>query len=247
MPPPPTPALRLKDESPKNRFLAQLSRSEFQSLLPDLSIVELKEQQILYEIGGSIRHVYFPVQGLISLSVLLQSGATAEGGMFGRWGFLGMHLALGSTHSAHQARVEIPGFAWRMAAEKFLATFERNRHFRELILKYVSWRLSMLSQYIACNRIHLLPFRLARLLLTIHDQVGSEEFSMTHEFLAATLGTARSEVAKTAVRFRREGMIDYRRGQIFIRDQRGLEGAACECYRNVRDCFEEMFPRSLED
>jgi hypothetical protein len=34
--------------------------------------------------------------------------------------------------------------------------------------------------------------------------------------------------------------VDYSRGKVRIRNRRGLEKAACECYQTIRDEFERL-------
>jgi hypothetical protein len=41
------------------------------------------------------------------------------------------------------------------------------------------------------------------------------------------------------------GLINYRRGAIKVLDRLGLEAAACECYRMVRDGYERSLVRAV--
>ena len=66
-----------------------------------------------------------------------------------------------------------------------------------------------------------------------HDQVRTNEFHQTHEFLSHMLGTDRSEVTIAAGILRKAGLISYFRGKVKIVDREGLEEASCECYRIV--------------
>src|SRR4030095_14399429 len=51
----------------ENELLAKLPKSEFERLARHLQVVEFAKEQILYEIGEGIKHVYFPIDSLISL------------------------------------------------------------------------------------------------------------------------------------------------------------------------------------
>jgi CRP-like cAMP-binding protein len=83
---------------------------------------------------------------------------------------------------------------------------------------------------------------LARWLLIVADRVGRQEFPLTHEFMAQMLGVRRATVTETAGALQRANLIRYRRGAITIRHRAGLEHAACECYRIVRDEFDRLLP-----
>jgi hypothetical protein len=75
----------------------------------------------------------------------------------------------------------------------------------------------------------------SRWLLMTHDQVRSDGFQETHEFLSHLLGTDRSEVTIAAGILRRAGLISYFRGKVKIEDRNGLEEASCECYKIISE------------
>lgn len=89
------------------------------------------------------------------------------------------------------------------------------------------------------NRLHTIGERLARWLLTCHDRIRSDRMPLTHEFLAQMLG-ARTTVTLAAGILHEAGLIDYSRGHVTIKNRSGLEKAACECYRVVRNEFDRL-------
>lgn len=78
---------------------------------------------------------------------------------------------------------------------------------------------------------------MARWLLMTRDRVNSDEFRITQEFLALMLGVLRSRVNAAAGILQERKLIGYRRGTITILNQKGLEAAACSCYKTVKDIY----------
>jgi hypothetical protein len=88
----------------------------------------------------------------------------------------------------------------------------------------------------------------ARWLLTCHDQAEHDTFKLTREYLAEMLGVRRSTVTVVARSLQGAGLINYRRGAIHVLDRLGLEAAACECYRLIRDgYYERSLVRAVGD
>lgn len=75
---------------------------------------------------GSIRHVYFPIDCLVSLLTAVDQNRTLEVGMVGNEGMVGMPMALGIRVSAVRALVQGSGTALRMTAARFRTEFKNN-------------------------------------------------------------------------------------------------------------------------
>jgi CRP-like cAMP-binding protein len=111
-----------------------------------------------------------------------------------------------------------------------------------LIERYTLAFFSQVSQQVACNGLHSVEQRCARWLLLTNDRVGTDEFPMTHEFLAQMLGVRRASVTVTAGILQRAGFVEFSRGRVEVVDRAGLEGAACECYGVTREVFDRLLP-----
>ena len=86
------------------------------------------------------------------------------------------------------------------------------------------------SQNAVCSHYHLLEARLARMLLRIGDQIGHDDFHLTHEMMAQALGVRRVGVTKAAMALQSRKLIYYTRGAISIVHRSGLANLACTCY-----------------
>ena len=174
-----------------NRVLASIPRKEYKRLHDLLEPVELKFGQVLYEPGKPIRYVYFPVDCLISLLTAVDKRRTLEVGMVGNEGMAGMPFILGMGVSGVRAIVQGRGNALRMGAAPFRVEFDRNRPLQEALFRYTYALMAQVSQTAACNRFHEAEARLSRWLLMTRDRVASDDFPLTHEFLAHMLGLRR--------------------------------------------------------
>jgi CRP-like cAMP-binding protein len=221
-----------------NRVLASIPAREYQRLRVQLEPTELEFGQVLYEPGESIRFVYFPIDCLVSLLTAVDKHRTLEVGMVGNEGMAGMPFILGVGVSGVRALVQGAGGALRMASDNFRTEFDRNRSLQQALFRYTYALMAQISQTAACNRFHEAEARLARWLLMTRDRVGSDEFPLTHEFLAHMLGLRRVGVTQAASTLRRRKLIGYHRGTVQIRDAKGLEAACCSCYRTVKAVYE---------
>lgn len=218
----------------ENRLLAALPAKDYAQLASGLEPVTITYGEVLYEPGESMREVYFPGNCLVSLLTLVEDHRALEVGLVGREGMIGARLALGAARSSVRALVQGTGTAMKMNAKRFLREFRRSQALQRLLLQFTDSLMVQISQTAACNHFHLVEARLARSLLMTAERMCSAEFHLTHEFLAAMLGVRRVGVTVAATALQRRGFIRYRRGNIAILDQQGLEGACCPCYRHLQ-------------
>ena len=183
---------------------------------------------------------HFPTSAVVSLIYTMADGATAEMGLVGKEGMVGITLFLGGDTTPNRAVVRVAGGALRMRAEAIRAEFERGGPFQAALLRYTQALLTQISQTAVCNRLHPIEQRLARWLLMIRDRLPSDAVRITHESLAHVLGVRREGVTLAAHRLQETGLIRYHHGHITILDREGLEAVACECYRVVKDEFDRL-------
>jgi CRP-like cAMP-binding protein len=218
-----------------NVLLASMPRRAYLRMHDQSEQVELTYSQILYEPGQTIRQVYFPINCLVSLLTAVDKQRTLEVGMVGNEGMVGVSMAFGVGVSAVRALVQGTGMAMSMSATRFRAEFKSNPHLQRSLFRYNHLLMAQISQTAACNRFHDAQERLARWLLMTSDRLHTNEFTLTHEFLGHMLGIRRVGVTNAAGGLQQRGLIEYSRGNIRILNRKGLEGAACACYRIVKD------------
>jgi len=218
-----------------NRLLAALPDNERQRLAAHLELVELTLRQPLYEPGTPIEHVFFPIDSVLSVLAVMDDGQAVEVATVGNEGMVGIPVFLGVSASPGLAFCQIAGKSWRMPAGAFRDLANSAGAFQQVLQRYTYAFFTQLSQGSACNRLHHMDRRLARWLLLTHDRVGGDQFPLTQEFMAQMLGVRRATVTEAAGRLQQAGLITYSRGILTIADRKGLEAAACECYRIISD------------
>ena len=217
-----------------NTLLAALPRREYRRMFAGFEPVTLTFGQVLYEAERPIRHVYFPSDSLVSLLTLVKGHMPTEIGLVGREGMLGIPLALGMSDSPVLALVQGTGTALRMTAARFRSEHGRHGALQRELARYIHERIVQITQTAACNRFHKVEARLARWLLMTRDRMGTDHLHLTQEILGNMLGVLRVAVTNAATALQRRKLISYGRGEIEVLDAKGLEEAACPCYRVVK-------------
>lgn len=228
----------------ENHLIATLPRADRLRLLARCEQVPLVLAEVMFEPGQTTRHVWFPIDGFVSLITLIDGSPGLEVGMVGREGLLGAHLALGVTKAPLRALVQGPGTAWRIGAAAFRAELARSKPLQRGLNRYLYVLMAQLAAATACLRFHQISPRLARWLLMSQDRAHADHFRVTHEFLAYMLGVRRVGVTAAAGALQRSGLIEYRRGELTVLDRTGLEAAACGCYAADRRSYAEVLDTS---
>ena len=224
----------------KNRLLAALPRNEYERLLPALQPISFSLGKVVYEFGGHLDYVYFPTTAIVSLLYTMENGSSAEMGLTGNDGVVGIALFMGGGTMPNRAVVQSAGDAIRMKAKVLQAEFALGGQFQRLLLRYTQALITQISQTAVCNRLHSVEQQLCRWLLLSHDRVSTDELIMTQELIADMLGVRREGVTVAAGHLQDIEAISYVRGRIQILDRQKLEDTACECYRVVRDEFARL-------
>jgi CRP-like cAMP-binding protein len=227
-------------EPVENRLLAALPRVEYERLLPNLQQVSFSLGEVVYEFAGRLDYVFFPTTSIISLLYTMENGASAEMGLTGNDGVVGIALFMGGGTMPNRAVVQSAGAALRMKAKVLQDEFALGGKFQHLLLRYTQALITQISQTAVCNRLHSVEEQLCRWLLLSHDRVKSDELIMTQELIADMLGVRREGVTVAAGHLQDIGAISYVRGHIQILDRQRLEETVCECYRVVKDEFNRL-------
>jgi CRP-like cAMP-binding protein len=231
-----------------NRLLAWLPGPARRDVARRCSERRFDFEDAVYEQDGAIATVVFPLTAVFSLISTLADGRGAEVATVGNEGIIGLPLFLEPRlPPAHRAIAQIAGTGLVAPADDFLDAARKSELLRAALHGYTHAVLTQIAQGSMCNRRHSVEQRCVRWLLQTHDRVGEDQFRLTQDFLGQMLGAGRETVNYAAGQLQRAGLIRYARGTMTIVSRRGLEEAACECYRRTRTQFERLFELPFED
>jgi CRP-like cAMP-binding protein len=232
---PANPLETLPIQAAKNNLLSKLPADELAALLALSTPVECSLRDVLSPSGVTIKNVYFPLTGMISLVTELKDGTSLESMTVGHEGFAGLSLFHGVGTTPTMSMCQIEGSFLRLSAESFMDLLPNAPQLGKLLHKYSQFAYEVVAQSAACNSMHLIEQRCARWLLISSDAVASNELGLTHEFLSQMLAVRRPGVTVAIGELEKAKLIEHRYGKISIIDKEGLEKVACECYRTVKD------------
>jgi CRP-like cAMP-binding protein len=195
---------------------------------------------VLHGADEVIDRVYFPLSGAASVVAETAEGDSVDVQLIGTEGMIGLPVFLGTHRLPMRAVAQVPGEVARIGADRFRDLLLLDGRLPALLMRYAQMVLVEISQTVLCNRAHPLRERTARWLLQIDERAREAPFELTQEFFATMLGVHRPAVTVVASELRAEGLIDYTRGTIEVLDRDGLEGAACSCYRIIRNELDRL-------
>lgn len=222
----------------RNAILAALPGDELSRLSRSLELVDARVREQVYQPGGAIPEVYFPLASVFSMVGMADERVLVEVATVGREGMVGLPVFLGAASTPHAAFCQVPGAAVKVTAHALRQVLADDGALHQALSRYTQATMVQIAQNVVCNSTHATAQRAARWLLTTRDRVDADKFELTQEFLSQMLGVRRQTASDVARQLQADGLIRYRRGNIIITDGPGLERAACSCYGIVRAEFD---------
>ncbi|MCW5960951.1 MAG: Crp/Fnr family transcriptional regulator [Pyrinomonadaceae bacterium] len=239
------PVSEIKNAALKNHLLAALPKAELAILLPNFDLISFTLGDVLYESGEQMNYVYFPSTAIVSLLYIMENGSTAEIGIIGNDGVVGVSLFMGGKTTTSRAIIQSAGTMVRLKDSVLQEEFSRGGKFQELLLRYTQALMTQISQTAVCNRLHSIEQQLCRWLLLSHDRLDTNKLIMTHDLISNMLGVRREGVTLAAQKLAAKKLITNDRGTMIVIDRPGLEAAVCECYKVVFDEYVRLLGENI--
>src|SRR5882724_681082 len=106
-----------------NWLLDALPEADYERLLKNLQPATFQLGDVVYESGGQMDHVYFPTTCHVSLLYTMINGVTAEMGLVGNEGVVGIALFMGGATTPNRAVVQGAGHAFKLKAKALHVEF----------------------------------------------------------------------------------------------------------------------------
>ena len=116
-------------------LLAALPADTLARLGPQLEPVQLVLRDVVHEPLEPVRHVYFPLHGVVSLVSAHRGAPSVELATVGSEGMVGVAAVLADGSIPHRACVQVPGAALRLPAAALVAEAKRDGALDGLIVQ----------------------------------------------------------------------------------------------------------------
>ncbi|HKP34692.1 MAG TPA: Crp/Fnr family transcriptional regulator [Sphingomicrobium sp.] len=220
-----------------NRMLSTFSREARALIEPFGELVELGSGAVVLERGAQVHASLFPIgPTMMSLTVALSGGRSAEVASIGREGAVGGIVSCGHAPAFSRAQVLVPGLAFRVPMDALEDAKSRSPFIGNLFCRFSDYLLAQVMQSAVCNSFHSIPERAARWLLHAQDRAG-DRIELTQEAFAGLLGVQRTTVNAVIQSLQAEGLVATGRGVVRVTDRAGLKRRACECYQRLEEHF----------
>ncbi|BBO32266.1 Crp/Fnr family transcriptional regulator [Lacipirellula parvula] len=227
--------------APDNQLLAALPGVARTRLTDTARTLKLAHGEILQQPGAEILKAYFPLDCLISVTITMMELQTVEVAIVGSREMVGLNAFMGGHETTQTMYIcQLAGTAIVIDAQRLLAEFDNDKAVRNIMLKYTEAYIAQLSQNVACNRLHTIEQRLARWLLECRDRMQSDDFEITHEFIAEMLGVRRAGITEASAGLQQRGLIHRGRRSMRIINAAGLKSASCECFRTIQRQYNNL-------
>jgi len=214
----------------QNTLLAALPKSDFELLMPKLEWKDLAMEEVLQEPDKKMDYAYFPSAGICSVIAENVEGVQAETGLIGREGFVGIPIIHFADSAPCRVIVQAAGRALRISRTKLLNAIRESSSLHATLLRFAHTFNVQVSQTALANGHYTINQRLARWLLMYQDRVDSNEFPVTHKFLARMLTVRRAGITESLNFLEGKKAIRSPRGRVIILNRAVLAQIAGAAY-----------------
>jgi hypothetical protein len=228
-------------DRPQNNLLRALRPADYALLASALEVTDYPARHLLYNPGDHVGTVYFPCgPSLVSYLVTSEDGRDVETVLIGREGAVGGIVSRGNLPAYTRMIVQFAGPFAELRLDVLEAAKIKSATLNGLFARYADCVLAQMVQAAACNATHAIEQRTAKWIVSAMERTGDLIVPLTQEQLAAMLGVGRSYASRVIQTFRRDGLLETRRGSLLVTNKDALAAKACLCNEQVKGHFETV-------
>jgi CRP-like cAMP-binding protein len=236
-----SPVTMSRDGIVDNNLLRALRPSDYALLKAGLEEASFEGQERLYAPGDHVGVVYFPCgPSLVSYLVTNEDGRNVEITLIGREGAVGGIVSRGNLPAYTSMVVQVGGPFVRLRVDVLEAAKDKSASLTQLFARYSDCMLAQVFQSTACNATHSIEQRTAKWIVAAMERTGDHVVPLTQEQLAGMLGVGRSYASRVIQVFRRDGILETRRGSLAVKNFDALAAKSCLCNDSVKAHFERV-------
>jgi CRP-like cAMP-binding protein len=213
-----------------NGPLNALPQPLFELLRPHLRRSYVSKEKFLFQQDDPLEYIYFPETAVVSEFHILDDGRMVEISITGREGMTGVATLYQAERVANCGQVTLDGNLLKIERSLLRKVAKAHPELLVMLHGYLEDYIRQISQKAVCNMYHSVEKRFCTWLLMLQDRSSRKMLKLTHEQIARTLGVYRPSITCVALDMRKNGLIDYSRGGIAIREREKIESMACGCY-----------------
>jgi hypothetical protein len=228
-------------DRPQNNLLRALRPADYGLIAAALEPVEYPPRHLLYNPGDHVGTVYFPCgPSLVSYLVTSEDGRDVETMLVGREGAVGGIVSRGNLPAYTRMIVQFGGPFAGLRLDVLEAAKAQSATMNAMFARYADCMLAQMVQAAACNATHSIEQRTAKWIVSAMERTGDLIVPLTQEQLASMLGVGRSYASRVIQAFRRDGLLETRRGSLLVTNKDALAAKACLCNEQVKGHFETV-------
>lgn len=192
--------------------------------------VKYKKGEIVYQPGDVGSAIYHIKKGKVKLAYLDESGRKLTLSILGNGEFFGEMVLIGEKKREFLAQILQDAVLYEIKEHKFLEFVETHPALALAVIELFGRRTREIERKLEDLVFKDIPTRLSRQLLKLIEEHGKEtkngvqiNFKITHKELADLIGSARENTTTALNIFAKEGILDKKRYEIIVKDEKKLK------------------------
>ena len=232
----PTPSQMLQ-----NALLSVLREEDRKRLQPHMLALDMPAHAILIHAGQEVADTWFPCGAAVAAFCIAgPEGQSVDVAFVGREGAVGGVVSNGHVPAYATAVVRLGGPFLRIKTSALEQAKLESISLRHWFSRYSDCLLAQVFQTSACNAMHTIRQRVAKMILAGLARNSETEFRMTQDQLADMLGVGRTFISRVLGSLRQDGIIETGRGVLVIKDLQALRALSCNCTIAIEDHFDKV-------